>query len=62
MLALAAFYAPRGIPPARVLAASPAERALLRAAREQYWDELHVTIHNAIVTALCPDAKEAERE
>lgn len=57
-MSLAAFYAPRGIPPGAVLAMSPAEREVLRIARAQYYEEFVTIIHNAIVTALNPESED----
>lgn len=62
MLSLAAFYAPRGIPPAQILAASPSELALLAEAREIYQKETFTVIYNAVCAALSEDAaKEAQK-
>ena len=59
---LAAFYAPRGLSPAYVLGASPAELACLQAAREIYCKERYTLTHNAVIAALSPDAaKEADK-
>lgn len=60
MLSLAAFYAPRGIPPAQILAASPSELALLAEAREMYQRETFTVMYHAVCAALSEDAaKEA---
>lgn len=40
MLDLAAFYAPRGIPPDAVRAMSLADRAVLRVGRARYYEEM----------------------
>ncbi len=62
MLRLAAFYAPRGLSPAYVLGASPAELAFLEAARDAYYKETFAMTHNAVIAALSPDAaKEAAK-
>lgn len=62
MLRLAAFYAPRGLSPAYVLGASPAELTFLEAARDAYYKETFAMTHNAVIAALSPDAaKEAAK-
>ena len=59
---LAAFYAPRGLSPAYVFGASPAEQAFLQAAREIYYKQTYTLTHNAVIAALSPDAaKEADK-
>ncbi len=61
-MSLAAFYAPRGLPPTYVLGASPTEQAFLQAAREIYYKETFAMTHNAVIAALSPDAaKEADK-
>lgn len=62
MLALAAYYAPRGIPPAHILGASPSELAFLDESRKLHNKEIFAVIHNAICAALNEDAaKEAQK-
>lgn len=60
MFALAAYYAPRGIPLDALLTATPAEQAFLQAAREMHNKELFWLLHDAVLAAMNPDAaKEA---
>ena len=59
MLSLAAWYAPRGIPLAQILAASPAELVLLSHAKNEYIKEQIFTMKTAILAAFDKDiAKE----
>lgn len=49
MLDLAAFYAPRGIPPEAVRRMSLADRAVLRAGRARYYEEMARLVQAGVV-------------
>lgn len=58
LLDLAAFYAPRGIPPAAVLGMSAGERLVLRVGRARYYEEQAALIRAGVLTALAPPETE----
>lgn len=59
MLSLAAWYAPRGIRPTQILAASPAELVFLSHAKKEYIKDQIQNMRTAILAAFDKDiAKE----
>lgn len=63
MLSLAAWYAPRGIPPTQILAASPAELVLLSHAKNEYIKEQILIMKTAILAAFDKDvAREVDEK
>lgn len=52
------FYAPRGILPVQILEMRYAERAILRLARSQYYEEMVTLIQAGIAKAFTPPEEE----
>ena len=62
VLDLAAFYAPRGIPPDAVRAMSLADRAVLRVGRARYYEEMRWMTAAGIAAAFTPQEEEENED
>ena len=62
VLDLAAFYAPRGIPPDAVRAMSLADRAVLRVGRARYYEEMRWMTAAGVAAAFTPQEEEENED